>query len=63
MNHHIWEPMLYRSKRSPSMKIVYWPHEGYWQVAVNNSHGVVHRHGRFSSAEAAEQWLGRKELQ
>jgi hypothetical protein len=63
MNHHLWEPMVYRAKHGPPMKLVYWPHEGYWQICENDSNGVAHSHGRFSSAEAAEQWLGRKELE
>lgn len=53
MNTELWEPMVYRTKVGPAMKIIHWPHDGYWQLVLNDKYGVAHGIGQFASAEEA----------
>jgi hypothetical protein len=49
----IWEPMMYRTKSGPPMKLVYWPHDGYWQLVTNDENGLARMSGQYASAEQA----------
>lgn len=57
MNTEVWEPMVYRSKIAPARKLMFWPHDGYWQTVVNDRDGVAQGSGHFSTAEEAAQSL------
>jgi hypothetical protein len=49
----IWEPMMYRTKTGPPMKLIYWPHDGYWQVVTTNEQGLAQTSGQYATAEEA----------